>query len=189
MSISTYSLNLLPPEDRKQMGRERMSRFFKLIFGITAALFLTGDVLLLPTYFFLFFEHKGIQQQQVTLEQNTKTEQAKTATARIEEINAQLKRFPHEYPLTVSPATRYLQYISQGIPPGIGLTSFAYLKEEKSITLRGKAVRRDDLLAFISHLRDNTAFGNVESPVTNLLKEEYIDFTITISLNGSSPKQ
>ncbi len=188
MQTPIVSLNLLPLEDKKRLGYERMSRFFKLSLSITAGFFFIGDILLLPSFFFLYFEHKGLVQQEAVLERNTQTEHAKTVEARVKEINAKLKRFPKEHALTPSSVTRFVADISDSMRAGIILKSFTYQKEEGSISIRGSAARRDNLLAFISRLRENPAFKNVESPVANLLLEELIEFDIHISLIEKTEK-
>lgn len=180
--MQTYSLNLLLPEDRKRLGYERLSRFFTLVFSGMAFLLFIGIVLLLPTYFFLYFQNNAIQEHVSRVRQNAESEQSKNITTLIQTTNKKLKRLAMEYPLAASSVTRHFADISHRAPAGLIFNSFAYDNETGIISIRGKSLRRENLLDFIAQLRNDPEFMRVESPVANLLKETDIDFMISLTL-------
>jgi hypothetical protein len=68
--------------------------------------------------------------------------------------------------------------------PGVLVREVLYEKTETgkaNISLRGVAEKREDLISFIERLRSVPNFTEVTSPVANLLKEEYLDFSITVT--------
>jgi hypothetical protein len=54
------------------------------------------------------------------------------------------------------------------------------------VTLRGVAKNRAGLVSFIEALRKEPTFFNIDSPVSNLLKEQNLDFSLTISIRGAT---
>lgn len=54
------------------------------------------------------------------------------------------------------------------------------------VTLRGVAKNRAGLVSFIEALRKEPLFFNIDSPVSNLLKEQNLDFSLTISIRGAT---
>lgn len=173
------SLNLLPEEDRKRIGRERLWRYLIVVYSFMAALLVTGAVLLLPTYFFLFFQYRGVADQLAATQLNANSEQTQKTELLIKGTNAKLQRLAARHALAASPVTKYLQDVITRVPPTITLLSFVYEQQTDAITLRGNATTREDLLVFIDKLRTHQDFSNVESPVTNILKEHDVLFNIS----------
>ena len=182
--ISTHSLNLLPPQDRKRIGHKRLIRFFTLCNGSIAALFATGIVLLLPTYFFLFFQNRGAIELLAARREATESEQAREAEARIQQTNTTLGRLQTDYNLTQRSLTTSMTDIVAKAPPGITLTFFSFEKETNRVLLRGNATTRNDLLQFISAIRNHPSFREIESPVENILKERNISFILSFTIHN-----
>ncbi|GEM_PF-2388256 len=187
--MSPHILNLLPPENRNRLGYEQMARFFILVFSTMAAILLTGAILLLPTYFFLFFETKGLDAQVATAELAARSEETQKTETLIRETNTNLKWLKRDHPLSPSFVTRHYAAIAAEMPPALTLLSFSYQKKGAAISIRGKAARRGDLIQFMENLRNRAEFTNIQSPVANLLKEENIDFTLSLTLTGESEPQ
>lgn len=182
--ISTHSLNLLPPQDRKRIGHKRLIRFFTLFHGIIASLLVTGIALLLPTYFFLFFQNKGAAELFAARKQITESEQARGAEARIQQTNTILRRLQTDYNLTQESLTTSITDIVAKAPPGITLTFFSFEKKTNRVLLRGNAATRNDLLQYISAIRNHPFFRKIESPVENILREKNIAFTLSFAIHN-----
>lgn len=182
--ISTHPLNLLPTQDRKRIGHKRLIRFFTLFHGIIAFLLVMGIVLLLPTYFFLFFQNKGAAELLAARKQITESEQARGAEARIQQTNATLRRLRTEYTLTQKSLTTPITDIVAKAPPGIILTFFSFEKKTNRVLLRGNAATRNDLLQFVSAIRNHPAFREIESPVENILREKNASFTLSFAIHN-----
>ena len=55
--------------------------------------------------------------------------------------------------------------------------------------LRGNAITRNDLLEFISAIKNSVAFQDVESPVENILRERNISFTLSFAARVNVKRQ
>lgn len=181
---STHSLNLLPPEDQQRVGRDRLIRFFTYTNSVIFIILLVGNTLLLPTYFFLFFQERGARELLAAQQQTAHTEQTRETEARITQINAALARFQKSYtPAKDSLAASITSSITNA-PAGITLSFFSFEKETGAIILRGHALTRNDLLQYISLIREHPSFSRVESPVENILRDKNISFTLSFSIRN-----
>jgi len=83
-------------------------------------------------------------------------------------------------------ATSILEDVAPRIPEGVSVRQFAYSLGEKEITVSilGTATTRAALIAFGDALRQSPLFSRVDVPVSSLAKNEDIDFTLTLSLDG-----
>ena len=178
--MNKNTLNLLPPKDQAHVGYERMGRFFFLFHGIIATLVLIGIILLLPSYFFIYFQHAAVQKQIMAEEEYLKLKNNEGVEHAIQETNKKIRavagagfsKHPSVTPLVFSIVEQAGDSISLGL--------FSYHAEEKKIEIRGVAATRDELLTFVNRLKNNPGFTSVDSPVTNILKDRENKFTITL---------
>lgn len=186
--IAFNQLNLLPPEDRARIGYERLTRFFTLFYGSIAALLLIGIILALPTYFFVFFQNRGIAELITASRQAAESEQARETEARIQKTNAKLRRLEKYYAAPSLSTTDTLREILTKTPAGITFTRLSLKNETGDAAIQGTAAIRDDLLQFLTALRGNPLFANVESPVENILRERNLSFKISFTIRNN-PQQ
>jgi hypothetical protein len=187
--MQRYSLNLLPQEDQKRIGYERLARFFTVVYSIVALMIVTGTILLSPTYFFLSFQNNGLAEQIAAAEQIIQSKQAIDTEMFIRATNTRLRQLSNKHFLSPSALTRYFDDVTRNMPPTLSLHSFAYKKETNTITLRGTAGQRANLLVFVDFLRNHPSFTDIEYPVTNILKEENIAFTISLIIIEDKPAE
>lgn len=190
--ISTHSLNLLPSENRTRIGYVRLSHFFILAHGGLALLLALGIILLLPTYFFLYFQNKGVAELAETARQKTNQTEAHKTEDRIGEANAILHRLETEYATAATSqnsVTKHMENIVETAPAGITLTHFSFEKDANHIMLRGRAATRNDLLQFVGIIRSNSSFHDVESPVENILQDSNVSFTLSFVVGNSELKK
>ena len=76
----------------------------------------------------------------------------------------------------------YLAEFSTLIPPEITLSELAVSQETNKIQIRGLAPLRDDFLALKSNLENSPLLENIDSPISNLIKREEINFELSASL-------
>jgi hypothetical protein len=180
-----HPLNLLPLNDRKRVGNERLRRFLALFYSGVAMIFVVGIVLLLPTYFFLFFQNKGVAELAAAARNSTESEQGQKTEQLIEHTNNTLRRLKQEHSLMPSSITRHLNDVISLTPAGIILIQYSYTQETDTIQIRGTAAFRDNLLYFVENLQTHSEFENIESPVENILREKDIDFTISFHITNT----
>lgn len=81
------------------------------------------------------------------------------------------------------------ELINRFKPAGISLSGFAFTHstgKPATIELSGVAAKRRDLLDFLDNLRGDKTFSNLESPVSNLIKDKNADFTIILTVAKKS---
>ena len=185
---SIHSLNLLPPENRTRLGHMRLTRFFIYVYSGSAVLLLIGIILLLPTYFFLHFQNRGILELTTSQHQATESIKAREIINRIQRINAMLGRFETSFSAPRQSAVVSIEQIVRIAPAGITLSFLSFEKESGHIDIRGHADTRNDLLEFVSALRNHSSFDTIESPVENILHENDISFTLSFSVVSGTKK-
>lgn len=178
------SHNLLPKEYIQRANYERLSRFFTILHIYVASVITIGTVLLLPSYFFLTYEEEGVRSQIEVAKKGVEVQ-------RVEEVESKIRKINEKFALVAThpfpPVPEYLDTITGRIPEGVTLTSFAYAKDEQAIKLVGKALERDQFLQFLDNLKTEKTFLSIDSPISNLLKESDLTFTITISTGKAEP--
>ena len=68
---------------------------------------------------------------------------------------------------------------AQNMPGDVVLSSFTIQKSNSTFQFSGDAITRDSLLVFKNNLEESPYFGNIESPISNLLSKEDISFTLS----------
>lgn len=176
-------MNLLPPEEKKEAARERMWRFFTVLLTGCAAVCWAGVVLLLPSYFFTEYQRREFVQslEAFTLSpeiQRTEEREksAKALGAKATELGAALSKFRS----AAEPLKAILEARSEGVQ--ILTLSYGTTKDGGKIAVTGRAPRRADLLDFSKRLEVRKEFKKVVSPVSNFLKEENLEFLLSLEL-------
>jgi len=171
------TLNLLDPKRKNnylfrrilltiQKGIEVIF-FFVLLIGITFSI----------SQYYLEKNLQEVAQQNTFINQNIGE-----FNQEISRINLQLRKIQEiqDQYLAWTPA---LLEITKTIPENVKLKSLKINKEAKLVDLQGLAKKRDDLLQLKNNLKNIHFVEKVESPLSNLLKKENIDFQFAIFLN------
>ncbi|OGZ45606.1 MAG: hypothetical protein A3J54_00795 [Candidatus Ryanbacteria bacterium RIFCSPHIGHO2_02_FULL_45_13b] len=181
---STHSLNLLPPEDQKRIGYKRLILFFTYIHAGTFIILIIGNTLLLPTYFFLFFQNRGTNELLAAQQQTMETKEDREIESRIQQANTTLAYLKTTYAFTQDSLVASVTDTIVKAPPGITFMFLSFEKETSKMTLRGHAPARNDLLQFITALRAHPSFHDIESPVENILRDKNISFTLSFTVGN-----
>ena len=176
-------LNLLSLEEQSVIGREKLRRLSVAFFGVTALFIATGSVLFLPSFLFLSLEEPDILRQISISKESIEAERVRNAKAAIRITNERLATLFLEKILESAPLSTHLLAIADRIPTGIDMNTITFDASKETITLAGIADSRNNFLAFVALLKNHSAFLSIDSPVTNLLVEHNLPFTLTITLN------
>jgi len=68
------------------------------------------------------------------------------------------------------------------VPSGITLSSLSLDQKTSLVLISGKAKLRDNLVAFQNNLKNTSFLSELESPISNILKKEDIDFSFQAKL-------
>lgn len=161
-----FSLNLLPEKEKTSLRRE-------MIFQLIIVSLLIGILGLAAIGAQLFFAKRILQDNlsayQVSLDEN------KELIEKIKKINIELiiiDEIQKDY-LALSPI---LTSLAQITPNNTQINSFTFNKNVNHFLIRGWAEKRADLLKFENNLKNSDFFTEIESPLSNLLKQENINF-------------
>ncbi len=182
-------INLLPEEDKNLIKKE-YSRRLGLVIGIASFIFICVAIIFLAPSYFLLSSEKNISREQISLAlQRFDRENAQKIETEITDFNAELVSFSQkeEGLALISPDIRQ---ILKARSNSIKIEGISYQRKGASrpngvISLRGTADNRNSLLSFMKNLEAAGGVKRVESPASNLLKENNISFVLIITLiNG-----
>lgn len=179
-------INILPIEDRKEIKKNYFKRLLIVALVFFAVTILMAIIMLLPTIFFLN-EHESVSQKELEYV-NKKLGDAGISqiTPMVEDLNKKVQILK-----TTSGFGKYSDTVTEILNAGgsgIKISSLSIKKSagKESVYISGHSATRKDLLAFLDNLKQCkaafktkcTPFDKIESPVSNLLKESDIDFSI-----------
>lgn len=171
--------NLLPPLLREERVKSYHRRRLAALLLLLSILSVVGIIFTGSLYFLVYFERQNADLEVAHLEKEIPETEKQVRTEFQETTNLLGTISSFDRGTTVSSlGTLVEQFI-----PGISVREVLYEKtsaDKAQVSIRGIAEKREDLISFIEHLRAVPTFTEVTSPVSNLLKEEYLDFSITL---------
>jgi len=177
-------MNLLPAEYQKSLFYERVNSFVLFIGMRMAFAVLISIILLLPAYFFLTFQEKELRREAAVLGESSRLEEFRGLEADIKDFNDTLVEFEKAGMADLS-RSDILKDIVARSPFSIKYRTLVYDAKERHVTINGEALARKDLLGFIEKLKESTFVERVDSPISNLLEERNVIFSLTIFLKDS----
>lgn len=166
-------LNLLPTKEKNLIRRQRLQQLIVvslLIFVISAS------IVSLELFWGKQLLKDNFPSYDISLNRN------KLLVENVKKINFNLTtidKIQKEY-IPISPIFIALSEIASD---NLQIRLFNFDKEKKSFQLRGWANSREDLLTFQTNLEKIEFFKSVKTPVSNLLKQQDIDFELSGELN------
>lgn len=174
-------INLITPERRQELLKEyhrhrrRVASFLALIgFGI---------VLLLLAVLFLRLQ--------------TARKEVNTAMAQIPEKEAEgnelalkeaMRTLVVAQNVKKPSLTTWWEAVFAEKTPGLIITDWQWFASNTSgpahVSIAGRASQRQALLDLVATLKQNKIFSAVESPISNLIKNKDLDFTIELTINS-----
>lgn len=183
-------INLLPDfEILKNLAEYRRRRLvaaglFSLMI-ILAAVLLTGSLLLVVA-----LKQSTVEQTRALMRSRLPGDDWQHLSSVSEMVTQQLRRL--EGNLAGEPRlTSALRAVVGRKIAGIRLETIGYERPAAKpavLKIIGIAPSRRALLDFIDSLRADPSFVAVESPVTNLIQEQNVDFSLTLTLAGNNKK-
>ncbi len=179
-------INLLPLAHKKETKKEYTRRFI-VVFGL---FFVAGAVIAMIFCLILFYRADAyFKETEKVLELAKKVSslnKMENLENRIDDLDRLLTTYKDGISRRNSPSFE-ISLILSVLPKGIALNSFAFDgeindKTDRSVRLTGIADTREIFLSFVEALRKISSFAEVESPVSNLLKEKVVGFSLNIKL-------
>lgn len=181
-------INLLPISGIKRIISEYRVRLVATALVMLAVTMLIAIVLLFPAY--LLASHK----RTVVLEDLSKIGDRDASSQELKDLEKIIKETDATLDLLGGKGQKFsisgdiLTKTSGYKTENIKITGIFYDKKdpESSLSLKGTAANRQSLTNFIEMLKKNTAYKDVILPISDLVKDRNIDFTIMIKLKGDT---
>ena len=181
-------LNLLPPEEKVMVGRERLRRFV-IVFGVIggAVLFL-GVTLMFPSYISLAF-------RRLDLTRELNLSRKAPLLSEVDQIENSIRDFNKKLLLyekgagASNPVSSIEEQVLKLRPRAVSVRTVSYESASKTnperISVKGRAQTRSELLRFQKNLESSGLFKKVHSPISNLLREIDLEFSLVLDLGAS----
>jgi Tfp pilus assembly protein PilN len=180
-------INLLPPSQKQALRENEISRWFLYFFSSLGFLMVIFGLLCLSTYFYLFILVQSQKQAISSAQDKIQSQELKNIEIQISETNQKIKKIYASFDSFIY-WTEILEDFSKDIPKGIYLKNLSYRLEDNQIRLDGHANTRQVLLDFEKIIKNNQEFADLESPISNLLKQTDIDFSFNFKIDPQKAK-
>lgn len=172
-------MNFLPIDERIKIKKRYKKRFFLFLAFALFLAALINLILIFPSYIFLKIKNNDFKQEIRILRSDSIFLKSEKMNGFLNDLDKNINFLKTEGKEVVefSAILREIIKVKNG---GISLASISFEKDK--IVLLGNGKTREALLLFIQNLKENTLFKSIDSPASNLLRKENINFTITVFL-------
>ncbi len=177
------AINLLPPEEKHAGEKEKIRRTM-VFFVMLAVIALLADILaLVPSYLFVMAEEHSLQEA-LRLERASALRSGLDDALRAAQRNEAALDVVRAFAAKTGKIKPLAERIFSG-NPGIAITQFT-VKKQGSVAANGVASTREDLLGFESALRDFNRFDSVMIPLSDIIQDKDIHFSVQAQLKSDS---
>ena len=174
-------LNLLPSQEKKELKTAEMNQWF-ILFGGWLFFFLIIFILLcLSVYFYLSILVRAQNDLMEAQERHNKTQELAQFEKQIQEANQSVSQV-YGLQKGLKSLTPVLEELVGLAPEGVSLTDFSYEKSFSRIELNGRALLREQFLIFQKKIEESPDFTDIDSPISNLLKQKDVDFVLSFKI-------
>ncbi|MBU1290026.1 hypothetical protein KJ756_02165 [Patescibacteria group bacterium] len=171
-------LNLLSPEEKKEAQLTNFIHWLAFLVVPISAFLIVFILFLLGSFFSLSIMLKAQDEAIVLQRSDSRTQELLKIEERIQKTNKILDQIYLKQNKMVS-WTLALIEISEIMPDAARLNNFSYRKSDNTLNLIGWAAERKDILSLEESLKESSLFDQVNSPLSNLIKQENVDFSFT----------
>jgi Tfp pilus assembly protein PilN len=172
-------LNLLPPEEKQEIAGQKAFRK-ALISGSLSLIFVLIFLAILSSiWLYSLIQLRSIQGIAKELEATPQNQAFGDIKKQIDDINQKLQSFS-KLKSQEKDYSFYLEKLIELANPSIKFSSVSF--DGSKVSLSGQALTREALLAFKDALGGSSFFQNINTPLSNFLKQNNIDFTFSFEL-------
>ncbi|OGD67305.1 hypothetical protein A2442_00875 [Candidatus Campbellbacteria bacterium RIFOXYC2_FULL_35_25] len=183
-------INLLPEEKKKTIFYEFILRLIIVFFFFSFFSICVAFILLMPSYFLSNFKESDAITK-ISLLQKANGEKDEDFYRNIlinEKIKLDLLNKKNEID-----ASEIINEIVVTKPENVEIRSFFYEKKDESKTEKGSitlvvngvAQKRSTLIDFVNLLKENNNFVEIDFPVSSLVKDDEVDFSLKILVKAN----
>ncbi|MDP3958351.1 MAG: hypothetical protein Q8Q36_02725 [bacterium] len=172
-------INLLPDSAKEAARAEYRRRLAvsSLVLFLTASFFVF--LFLAPSYLLAYVKLASLEERRALFR---KSIEEATAVKELALLEAELSVLrPKE---AAPPVAALIEAVVKDKGPSVRLRQFSYERRGKTakFDVSGSAATRASLIAFVDRLKKREEFEDVFSPVSNLVRDKDVEFTVQISL-------
>lgn len=191
-------IDFLPASEKYTLRKEYRLRVFSVFLGMVSMVLTLLILSYVPTYVAVSSQYNDSLAVSQSPEATERMSQIKEVETVIVETNKKIDILLGGGSPSLSVSPVFLGVLDSRIP-GISVTHLSYTqggvvsrkgKEEKLpslFTLDGRSVDRKTLLAFKDNLAQKKEFSTIDLPISSLVKETDLTFSIKISLATGTP--
>ncbi|MBX9765328.1 PilN domain-containing protein [Patescibacteria group bacterium] len=181
-------VNILPHKTQNELRFMYYARLFGTFFLVGAFVIGIGAGVLVPSYFLAQEEAEASKRYAEALKQTLSLSEGgaagKSLPVLAEQVNV-MKAYSEDAALALA-----LERIVGAIPDNVSIRKMSFRfpsASEKIVTLNGNAATRSALIAFVDALKKDPLFKGVVVPVSDLVSDDDLPFTLTFSFAAVKP--
>lgn len=144
-----------------------------------------GVVLTLPSWLALVFGRRDLELALLVAKQAPLAGEIGAIESGLKDFNRKLWLY-EQAEKNVRPVLKPVEAILKTAPAAISLRNIFYERSSQTnperIALKGRARTRSSFLSFVKTLEDSGEFKQIHSPISNLLKETDLEFSLVLDL-------
>jgi len=177
--------NLLPPEEKAEINSQKDFKKV-LVWGSFSLIFVLIFLAMLSSiWLYLLIQLNSIQSIVNEMEASSQNKTFNDIKKEIDDANQRMQSFD-KLQIQGKQYSFYWQKLTESAISGITL-KHALINDTK-VVIEGRAATREILLSFKDALKNSAYFQNLNIPLSNFLKQNNIDFSLTFELKQQQLK-
>lgn len=182
-------MNVLPDDAKQNLRAERFSRFLIVSSAVLSMILWIGGILLLVPWFALTLEGRELEKHLETVKQSPSLPRVDAIENMLSSLNKKLDAYGKNHADIVF-ASPLIDILLDHKESGISFSVLSYhgiqgQQTTPQLRAEGSARDRTTLLALRDSLEQDPCIEHVRVPISDLLKETNIKFSITFDMNAS----
>lgn len=171
------ALNLINPNIKKEILKEKIISLIRDVLFLLLFITLINSLFLELSNHYLVENFKEIKRQKeaIQIQNQPFNQDVSTINQKLKKVNI----IQDEY----TKWSNFLVALNKKIPAGIVLNQFSFDKKNNYLELNGVAATRDDFLILKKQLDESNLVKNLKSPLTNLLYQNNVKFSLNGEIN------
>lgn len=177
-----FRFNLLPQQYKENFKKYIFARLFYVFSGFVLIWGIVIGIILFTSFEFLAIQNNALEERIMGVRELKETEEAEAFEAEIISLNKFLGRVNNIKEVNSYDVFLILQKISPMVPEGSSLDNFTFSATTGKVSLKGRSVLRTHVITLENRLKEEPLFKEIDSPLSNLLQAEDVEFSFSITL-------
>ena len=174
--------NFLPKSYIKDFKRDIIIKFLYtfLVFNIFW-IFILGTTLF-SAYQYLSIQNKSLENRIIatqSLKNTTEAEQIESEINKVNNLPLRIDKIRQTQPYEFSDL---IEHLAPMVPAGSSLNSLVFSANSNELIIEGNSSLRTHIITLQERLEKSAFFGDIEAPLSNLLKAQDVDFQFKVHL-------